>query len=76
MIPELEEYGLLDDNAAWSVVRSARKVKLSACDWTQVNDAPLSDADRARWAEYRQRLRDITAAFGRPEDVVWPDLPS
>ena len=33
--------------------------KLTASDWTQLPDAPLSDSKKAEWATYRQALRDI-----------------
>ena len=28
-------------------------------DWTQLGDAPLSTEEKAKWVEYRQKLRDI-----------------
>lgn len=53
-------------------VRVSRDRKLSACDWTQVSDAPV---DHSAWAVYRQSLRDITEQAGFPYEVVWPKLP-
>lgn len=53
-------------------VRQERNAKLSACDWTQVLDAPV---DRAAWATYRQALRDLTDQEGFPVNVVWPQEP-
>lgn len=53
-------------------LRVRRDQKLSACDWTQVADAPV---DRPAWAEYRQALRDITQQVGFPHEVVWPEVP-
>lgn len=58
----------------WATIRANRNGKLSACDWTQLADVPLSDPQIAAWREYRQALRDITAAES-PEAVVWPELP-
>jgi hypothetical protein len=53
-------------------VRDDRNSRLSACDWTQLPDAP---GDKAGWATYRQGLRDITAQDGFPWDVTWPVSP-
>ena len=49
-------------------------------DWTQVVDSPLSDADKAAWATYRQALRDLPgtldySTISQSEDVNWPFPP-
>ena len=56
-------------------LRSKRTRKLTLCDWTQTLDAPLSEAERAAWAEYRQALRAIPEQPGFPQDVTWPVVP-
>ena len=53
-------------------VRKQRDEKLTECDWTQVDDAPV---DKAVWATYRQALRDISAQSGFPWTVEWPAKP-
>jgi hypothetical protein len=53
-------------------VRKERNTKLSECDWTQVEDAPV---DKAIWATYRQSLRDITKQSGFPWEINWPTQP-
>lgn len=53
-------------------VRDSRQVLLSASDWTQLPDAPLTDAKRQAWSTYRQALRDITAQVGFPWNITWP----
>ena len=53
-------------------VRQTRDRLLTACDWTQVADAPV---DKTAWATYRQSLRDITGQEGFPWDVTWPEKP-
>ena len=53
-------------------VRKQRNDKLAACDWTQVEDAPV---DKAAWATYRQALRDVTSQAGFPWTVNWPEAP-
>ena len=56
----------------WEVIRAKRDELLANSDWTQLADAPV---DKAAWATYRQRLRDITETFTSPDDVVWPARP-
>jgi len=58
--------------AAWDDVRVERDRLLSACDWTQVADAPV---DAAAWAVYRQALRDVPQDYASPDEVVWPTPP-
>ncbi len=53
-------------------VRQERNARLSASDWTQVDDAPVN---KEAWAVYRQALRDISAQTGFPLNVVWPMQP-
>ena len=48
---------------ALSEVRRLRNGRLYDCDWTQLPDAPLSDAERAQWRAYRQALRDMMNGF-------------
>jgi len=75
------------NGTAWAVntprltqeVRQERDIRLGGADWTQVGDAPLTDAKKAEWVTYRQTLRDIMtnlpADLDDPDDVVWPDTP-
>ncbi|MBN5028190.1 phage tail assembly chaperone [Stenotrophomonas maltophilia] len=60
------------DEAFW---RRSRDGLLRACDWTQVDDAPLTPARKQEWAVYRQRLRDLPSVIGYP-NVPWPQPPS
>jgi hypothetical protein len=64
------------DSETAASVRADRDKRLTACDWTQLADSPLSDSDKTAWATYRQSLRDLPAADGFPHDVTWPDEPS
>jgi hypothetical protein len=54
--------------------RARRDALLSACDWTQVADVPLSAAKVAAWKEYRQALRDVTNRAGFPLSIEWPEV--
>lgn len=40
-------------------LRRKRNFLLSASDWTQTLDSPLSDEERKNWQLYRQELRDL-----------------
>lgn len=73
-----------DDTAAYNAakdaeqaknVRQTRDLKLKDCDWTQLDDTPLSNTVKATWATYRQALRDVTAQAGFPWTITWPDAP-
>lgn len=57
----------------WAVVRGDRNRRLTACDWTQLPDAALSNVQTAEWAIYRQALRDITTQSD-PFNIVWPKI--
>ena len=57
-------------------VRQQRNDLLSACDWTQLSDCPLSDTDKAAWATYRGELRDVPEQSGFPWNITWPEEPS
>jgi len=56
-------------------MRLQRDNLLRLCDWTQVVDAPLTDAERAAWLSYRQALRGIPDQPGFPTEIQWPDVP-
>ena len=58
------------------MVREERDRRLTACDWTQLHDSPLSNEDAAAWATYRQELRDLPSAAGFPFTLTWPAEPS
>jgi len=50
--------------------RSQRDRLLSACDWTQLGDAPLTADSKAAWVAYRQALRDLYMSTSD-----WPTAP-
>ena len=41
-------------------IRIERDILLSQCDWTQLNDVPMTKLKKMEWKTYRQKLRDIT----------------
>ena len=67
-----------DDKLFALELRSARNIKLSASDWTQMPDAPLTEQQRTAWAIYRQSLRDVPQNNLNAEsidDIIWPTKP-
>ena len=56
----------------WAEIRHLRGRELSACDWTQLPDVPLTT--QQAWQTYRQALRDITTQLD-PLNIVWPTPP-
>lgn len=50
---------MADYTKEWRDVLQKRNNKLTASDWTQAADSPLSNSKKAEWATYRQALRDI-----------------
>ncbi|HCF9853780.1 hypothetical protein FA541_27805 [Pseudomonas aeruginosa] len=60
----------------WQEIRQARNADLAACDYAVMPDYPLSDAERAAVAAYRQALRDIPDQGDDPDSVQWPEKPA
>ena len=58
--------------------RLDRNNLLAESDWTQMPDSPLTDAQKASWATYRQSLRDLPDHENWPFllDTDWPTKPS
>jgi hypothetical protein len=78
------EYKILDNEAVLrtepitDLIRNIRNDMLSASDWTQTIDCPLTDAKKAEWATYRQALRDLPSSHESTtniNDVVFPTQP-
>tara|TARA_R110000824_G_scaffold56012_1_gene153745 strand:- start:229 stop:579 length:351 start_codon:yes stop_codon:yes gene_type:complete len=60
--------------AQWGLVREARDNRLLKCDWTQLVDVPLTEAQKTAWQTYRTALRDITTQSD-PFNINWPSPP-
>jgi hypothetical protein len=71
----LVEHTAEDIDRQWANIRSERNQRLSACDWTQLSDAPLTNVETADWCIYRQYLRDITNQ-ANPFNIQWPEKPA
>ena len=59
----------------WKSIRSERDQKLQNCDWTQLNDVPLTSNQKQQWVVYREQLRNITSQTDDPALIVWPIQP-
>jgi len=65
-----------DQSTLWAALRLERDARLTAADWTQMPDSPLSDDAKAAWAAYRQALRDLPEVTSDPANPHWPVAPS
>lgn len=59
------------DAATIASNKDTRNTKLSATDWTQLGDVPLTADCKAEFAAHRQALRNADML-----DPVWPDAPA
>ena len=70
-----EESRASDPAALAAAGRKQRNARLSACDWTMLADAQLTELQKAAWIECRQDLRDVPDQVGFPQNIVWPSSP-
>lgn len=64
--------------SVWDSARNIRNNMLAECDWTQLSDAPLTDAKKIQWQDYRQALRDLPstqADVSSIDEIVFPNAP-
>tara|TARA_R110002020_G_scaffold410032_1_gene619817 strand:+ start:235 stop:657 length:423 start_codon:yes stop_codon:yes gene_type:complete len=61
------------DESNMASLREERNQKLLDSDWTQAPDhsSPLTDAEKAEWATYRQSLRNLPVTV---DISLWPDV--
>jgi hypothetical protein len=83
-IYEAAEYKIIDGQpvqqniSVWDSARNIRNSMLAECDWTQSSDAPLTDAKKIQWQDYRQALRDLPstqADVSSIDEIVFPNAP-
>lgn len=65
----------MTEDALAKKARHERTFKLYTCDWTQLADAQLGQAQKNRWNKYRQDLRDISKQKDFPRNIKWPEEP-
>ena len=63
-----------EDPEQWKVIRGDRNKKLLSCDWTRLDDVPITSEKKSEWEIYRQALRDITTQPD-PFNITWPTPP-
>ena len=61
---------------AWIALRNRRNEALLESDWTQGNDAPITDAQKQAWQTYRSTLRSLPENTVDPRNPTWPEKPS
>lgn len=66
----------VDIDRAWIELRNRRNGYLTDCDWTQAVDAPLTDAQKQSWREYRNALRALPSNTTDPRNPTWPSKPT
>ena len=61
----------------WNKIKIVRKFLLQDSDYTMLEDAPVSAADKLLWKKYRAYIRDIPTLQNAttPFDVVFPITP-
>lgn len=62
-----EEMAAVDERQRGFVLYD-RNMRLQSTDWTQLGDAPLGEAQKQSFREYRQALRDMT---DNPDLDIW-----
>ena len=62
----------------WINIRAERNRLLTASDWTQSVDSPLSSAKKTEWETYRTKLRTLPVDQSYVETevaITWPLKP-
>jgi len=72
-VAPFEKADEVPDDYYFERFRLWRNAELVASDWTQVAD---SQANKAAWATYRQKLRDLPASNADPKKIVFPTRPA
>jgi len=75
LITKIVAAGIAGELDGPDVLRSVRSKLLSMTDYTQLQDSPLNDEQRAAWATYRQALRDLPQVYGGDGPIPWPTAP-
>jgi hypothetical protein len=71
-----EASGTIDvDHIEWEVIRARRNRLLAETDHTQLQDSPLTEAQKTASTEYRQQLRNLPQKYRLFSALVWPVKP-
>jgi hypothetical protein len=74
LLRELAARPAPEDRMAY--LRHIRDLLMGLTDYTQANDSPLSETQRAAWAAYRQSLRDLPSVYSGEGPIPWPQEPA
>jgi Phage tail assembly chaperone protein len=70
-----ERLSYLQRKSTFDVARLRRNEALSASDWTQLPNSPLSDEKKAQWEAYREALRNYPALLESNINAQFPAEP-
>ena len=72
-----EHYNLYPETTEqkYLAINNIRNKLLEQSAWTQLPDAPLTQAQKAEWQLYREALQVIEFTYPNPDDTVFPDAP-
>lgn len=62
------------DEELKAIIRGYRNRELTASDWTQMPDSPLTN--KAEWIAYRRDLRDMPQQGPDPKEWIFPVRPA
>ncbi len=75
-LKDLDDAITSDPSFQWGQLRRQRNSLLFMSDYTQLNDAVLTDSKKTEWINYRQQLRDLPSNTSDPANPTWPTEPS
>ena len=75
-LKDLDDAITSDPSFQWGQLRKQRNSLLFMSDYTQLNDAVLTDSKKTEWINYRQQLRDLPSNTSDPANPTWPTEPS
>lgn len=61
---------------AWVELRNMRNDALLETDWTQGGDAPIDEAKKLEYQQYRAALRSLPENTTDPRSPTWPTKPT
>jgi len=73
-LKDLDDAITSDPSFQWGQLRKQRNSLLFMSDYTQLNDAVLTDSKKTEWINYRQQLRDLPSTTD-PSNPTWPTAP-
>lgn len=71
-----QEVSEVEKSRAWVELRNTRNEALLETDWTQGADAPIDEAKKLEYQQYRAALRSLPETTTDPRSPTWPSKPS